>query len=167
MTRMLYTGSVMNNKPNDPDELILIDRQFSFQTAWSVGRWMFLAVAISVLCDWIYPREFRQITFGSRMVLVLAEFGSLVLCCFDVKRWMRGLDELQRRITQASLFFAVSASLFTLLLWGELDGAGFFYKAFGRPFMNNTWGIYDVADIFLCMGGFYGFGYLYFRRRYK
>jgi len=33
--------------------------------------------------------------------------------------------------------------------------------------MNNTWGIYDVADVFLFMAGFYGFGYLFFRRRYK
>jgi len=164
---MLYTGFVMNNKPNNPDELILIDRQFSFRTAWNVCRWLLLAVVISVLCDWIYSKEVREWPFGWRMAEVLVKFGSLLLWCSDMAKWVRGMDELQRRITLSSILFAVSANLFTLLLWMELDGAGFFYKVFGRPFMNNTWGIYDVADIFLFLSGFYGFSYLFFKRRYK
>ncbi|HEY5042713.1 MAG TPA: hypothetical protein VIK53_12000 [Verrucomicrobiae bacterium] len=118
----------MSTKPNNPDELILIDRQFSFRTAWSVCRWLFLSVVISVLCDWIFPKEVRQWPFAWRIAELLAEFGSLVLWYFDVKSWMRGLDELQRRITQASLFFAVSASLFTLLLWGNWTAQAFFTR---------------------------------------
>jgi hypothetical protein len=157
----------MNNKPNNPDELILIDRQFSFRTAWSVCRWLFLALLISVLCDWIFPKEVRQWPFTWRMAEVLVKFGSLVFWSFDVRKWIRGMDELQRRITLASFLFSACTSLFTLLLWMDLDSAGFFYKAFGRPFMNNTWGIYCVADMYVFMAGFYGFGYLYFRRRYK
>ena len=167
MTSLLYNAETMSNKPNNPDELILIDRQFSLRTAWRVCRWLFLAAAISALCDWVYPKEFKQLPFGSRVAMVLAEFAALALWYFDVQRWMRGQDELQRRITQASLFFAVSVSFFFFLLWTELDAAGFFHQVFGRPFMNNTWGICSVADVFLLISGFYGFGYLYFRRRFK
>lgn len=157
----------MHAKPNNPDELILIDRQFSLRTAWNTCRWLFLALIVSFLCDWIYPKEIRQWPFGWRMVVILVKYLSLLLWCFDMARWIRGMDELQRRLTLAAILFAASASLFTLLLWMELDGVGFFHKAFGWPFMNNTWGIYDVADVFLFMSGFYGFSYLFFKRRYK
>lgn len=157
----------MSYKPNDPDELIMLDRHFSSRTTWRVCRWLFCATVISVLCDWIYPQEFKQLSFGARISMTLAEYGSLVLWYFDVKRWLAGLDELQRRITQASLFFATGASLFFLLFWMSLDRAGFFRAVFGPPFMNNSWGICCVADVYFLMAGFYGFGYLYFRRRYK
>ncbi|MGH7951469.1 MAG: hypothetical protein ACREFE_06075 [Limisphaerales bacterium] len=157
----------MNTKPNNPDELILIDRQFSLRTAWKVCRWLFVSVVVSVLCDWIFPKEVRQWPFVSRMAVILMEFVPLLLWISDAAKWIRGMDELQRRITVASLFFAVSATLFLLVLWFYLDGFGFFYKVFGKPFMNNTWGIYTVADVYVFMSGFYGFGYLYFKRRYK
>ena len=159
--------TIMNSKLNNPDELILIDRQFSFRTAWTVCRWLFLALAVSVLSDWIFTKEVWQWPFVWRMAEVLVKFGALLLWAFDLARWVRGMDELQRRITVASLFFSTSSSLFLLLLWGSLDRAGFFVTAFGPPFMNNSWGIYDVADVFLFMSGLYGFGYLFFKRRYK
>jgi hypothetical protein len=164
---MLYIGVIMKSKPNNPDELILIDRQFSFRTAWNVCRWLFLAFIISVLCDWIFPHEVRHWPFWWQMAEVLVKFSSLVLWSFDVKKWVCGMDELQRRITLASFLFSASASLFTLLLWMDLDDAGFFYRFFGRPFMNNTWGIYTVADVYVLVSGFYGLGYLFFKRRYK
>lgn len=101
------------------------------------------------------------------MTVVLAEFAPLVFWAFDVARWIRGLDELQRRITLASLFFALSASLFLLLLWLRLDRVRFFDTVFGKPFMNNTWGIYSVADVYVFLSTFYGSGYLYFKSRHK
>ena len=118
----------MNTKPNNPDELILIDRQFSFRTAWNVCRWLFLALIISVLCDWIFPKEVRHWRFAWRLAEVLAKYGSLVCWSFDVRKWLRGMDELQRRITLASFLFSACTSLFTLLLWMDLDSAGFFTR---------------------------------------
>ena len=157
----------MNAKPNNPDELILIDRQFSLRTAWKVCRWLFLAMAVSVLCDWIFPKEIKQWPFSWRIAVVLAEFVPILFWSRSVAKWIHGMDELQRRIAQASFLFAVSATLFFMLLWTRLDAASFFRTIFGPPFMNNTWGILSVADAYVLLSGFYGFGYLFFKRRYK
>jgi hypothetical protein len=157
----------MNSKPRVPDELIMFDRQFSWRTAWKVGRWWFVAFIISTVCDIIFPQEVRKWPFGWRLAVVFAEFLAILLFVSDAKRFIREMDELQRRITSAALFFSVSASFFFMLLWQRLDAACFFHTLFGPPFMNRTWGIYTVHHACILLGGFYGLGFLIFKRRYK
>lgn len=167
MTRMLYTGFVMNNKQNIPDELIMFDKQFSWRTAWNVGRWWFLAFITSTVCDIIFPQVVKQWPLGWRVTIVFAEFLAILLFVFDAARWIRGMDELQRRITLAAFFFAVSATFFYFLLWLRLVREGFFNAVFGPPFLNGTWAISTVAHACMLLGGFYGLGFLIFKRRYK
>lgn len=155
----------MNNKPNVPDELILIDKQFSWRTAWNVNRWLFLAFVISVMCDIVFPDVVKQWPVKWRVTVVLAEFITVLFSVFDAARWIRCMDELQRRITLAALFFAVSASFFFFLLWLRLDAAKFFHAVFGPPI--STWGIYSVAHVYALLSFFYGIGFLIFKRRYK
>src|ERR1035437_1222289 len=167
MTRMLYTGLAMSNKPNNPDQLILVDKEFSWRVAWNTNRWLFLAFVISTMCDVIFPDVVKHWSVGSRVAVVLAEFLAVLLAVYDVARWVRGMDELQRRITLAALFFAVSASFFFFLLWLRLDRAGFFNAVFGPPLINNGWGIYSVGHAYVLLSFFYGVGFLIFKRRYK
>jgi len=70
-------------------------------------------------------------------------------------------------LTLAALFFAVSASFFVFLLWLRLEREGFFNAVFGPPFLNDTWGIATVAHACVLLGGFYGLGFLIFKRRFK
>jgi hypothetical protein len=157
----------MSDKPNNPDELILIDRQFSFRTTWSVCRWWFIAFIISMLCDVIFANEKKQWPLPGRVIIVVVEFLALLFFMLDVARWIRGTDELQRRITLAALLFAVSASFFSFLFWLRLEREGFFNAIFGAPIWNNTWGISSVAHACALLSTFYGVGYLIFKRRYK
>lgn len=157
----------MNNKPNIPDELIMFDKQFSCRTAWSVCRWWFLAFIISTVCDIIVPHVVDQWPLGWRVTIVFAEFLAVLLFLFDAARWIRGMDELQRRITLAALSFAVSTSFFFFLLWLRLEREGFFNAVFGSPSMNGTWGISSIAHACVLLGGFYGLGFLIFKRHYK
>jgi hypothetical protein len=157
----------MNDKPPVPDELIMFDRQFSWRTAWQVGRWWFLAFVISAVCDVIFPSMKKQWPFEWRVAIVFAEFFAIVLFCFDVAKWIRGMDELQRRVTQELVLFSVSASSCFFLLWLRLEREGFFNAVFGPPFWNNSWGISSVAHACMLLGGFYGLGFLIFNRRYK
>jgi hypothetical protein len=157
----------MTNPLHKPDELILIDREFSFRTAWTTNRWLFLAFVVSVLSDIAFPKIVWHWPFGWRLLVVLAEFMPVILATFDVARWVQGMDELQRRITLAALFFSVSATFFFMFIWMYLDRIGFFTRIFGPPSLNHTWGINTVAHAYALLAGFYGIGFLVFKRRYK
>jgi hypothetical protein len=158
----------MNAKPHVPDELIMFDRQFSWGVAWRVGRWWLVAFLISAICDVFFPELRREMTFGWRMAAVGAEFGAILLFCRDAAKWLGNMDELQRRLTLTIFLFAVSATFIFFLLWLRLENEGFFNTVFGPPFWkNHTWGISTVAHACTLLGGFYGVGFLVFKRRYK
>jgi hypothetical protein len=157
----------MSTHPSLPDELIMFDRQFSCRTAWQVARWWFAAFILSAVFDVIFPGLKSQWPEGARVALVFGEFLALILFCFDAAQWIRGMDELQRRITLELLLFSVSASFCFFLAWLCLEQEGFFSAVFGKPFWNHTWGISSVAHACVLLGGFYGVGFLIFKRRYK
>jgi hypothetical protein len=166
MTRMLYTGFVMNNKPPIPDETIMFSKHFSFWTSLKVSRWWLVAMIISYLSDLQFRDVVKQWSLGWRLVIIFAEFFAILLFVFDAMRFIRRMDELQRRITQAALFFSVSASFFFFMLWLYLNRAGFFNAVLGPP-PDGTWGIASIAHVCVLLGGFYGLGFLIFKRRYK
>jgi hypothetical protein len=145
----------MNTSPV-PDELIMFDRQFSWRTTFRVGRGWFLALVLSVVCDWIFPDLKRHWPSEWRAALVAVEFLAIVLFIFDAIKWIRNMDELQRRITLAALMFSVSASFFFFVLWLRLEREGFV-----------TWDDSSVGDCCVLLGGFYGLGFLIFKRRYN
>ena len=167
MTRLLYTVA-MNTKPPVPDELIMFDRQFSVRTAWRVARWWLMAFLISAVCDLYLADQRANWPFAWRTAIVFAEFFCMALFCFDVARWLRRMDELQRSLTLTIFSFAVSATLFFFLLWECLNREEFFYQVFGlSPDGTISWGICSVAHVNVLLGGFYGLGFLIFKRRYK
>lgn len=158
----------MNEKPPVPDELILFDKQFSWRTAWKVARWWLIAFLISAICDLILSDEKKHWPCAWRTALIFAEFFCLAFICFDVARWLRRMDELQRILTLTIFLFAVSATLIFFLLWSCLDRKRFFYNVFGMsPDGTICWGICSVAHLAMLFGGFYGLGFLIFKRRYK
>ena len=95
-----------------------------------------------------------------------APFAAILLWVRDLVRWIRGMDELHRRITLAAVLFAVSATFFFVMLWHRLEVAGFF-RDLSRPQNRRQLGYlhsrsYIFADDILL---FLGFGI--FNRRYK
>jgi hypothetical protein len=157
----------MNAKPNNPDEMVIIHKEFSWRTAWTVNYWLFLATITSLVCDVIFAEAKNHWLLRSRLAILLAEFLGVVLWTRSMARWIAGMDELHRRITQMTLLFAVSAAFAFFFLWLRLEREGFFHAVFGPPFMNNTWGINSLFHIYVLVSAFYGIGYLFFSRRYK
>ena len=158
----------MNSKPSVPEEMILISREFSWRKVWVVNRWLFAAALISYFCEVLFGLTTRQWPYGWRLAILFTEFLCVLLWARSMVRWIGSMDELQRRLTVATMLFSVSASFFFFLLWLRLEGEGFFHATFGPPFSkNNTWGIYSIAHVFVLLSGFYGLGYLLFIRRYK
>ncbi|HLP77154.1 MAG TPA: hypothetical protein VK327_09575 [Candidatus Paceibacterota bacterium] len=157
----------MNAEPPVPDQLFMFNKQFSLWTALKVCRWWLMALVVSAVFDVYFPEVKKQMPLTGRIAMVFAEFLALLLFAFDAKRLIRQMDELQRRIAQAALFFSVGASFFVFALWLRLEREGFFNAVLGPPFMNGTWGIASVAHTCVLLGGFYGVGFLIFKRRYK
>jgi uncharacterized membrane protein len=162
---MLYTGFVMNSKPNIPDEIFLGgSKLYSWRTDLRVNGWLMVAILISAASEIIFAHQVRQLDATLRTLIALAPFLVLVLWMRNLAQWIRGMDELHRRITLAAVLFAVSATFFFVMLWHRLEVAGFFEAICpGRK----GWDICTLSHVFLLMTLFYIFGHTLFNRRYK
>lgn len=162
---MLYSGSVMNNKLNVPDEIFLGGSKiYSWRTDLRVNGWLMLAVLMSGASDFFFPHQVRQLDVALRTLIALAPFFAILLWARSLAQWIRGMDELHRRITLAAVLFVVSATFFFVLLWHRLDVAVFFEAiCSGRK----SGDIGTVGHVFLLMTLFYILGHSIFNRRYK
>lgn len=166
MTSMLYTGS-MSDKPNIPGEIFLDEAEYSWRADWTVNGWLFVATIISGLADIMSPQIVRQWPLAARVAIPMAEFIAILLWARGLSRWIRGMDELHRRITTSAVVFALSATFFVLMLWHRLDSAGLFNAVFGRPRGGGSWDICTVGHGFLLLTLFYFVGHRIFNRGYR
>jgi hypothetical protein len=155
----------MNSKLNIPDEIFLGgSKQYSWRTDLRVNGWPMVAVLVSGASDFFFAQQVRQLDVTLRTLIALAPFLVLPLWMRSLVQWIRGMDELHRRITLAAVLFAVSATFFFALLWHRLEVAGFFEAICpGRK----SWDIGTLSHMFLLMTLFYILGHTIFNRRYK
>jgi hypothetical protein len=153
-----------NHRPHVPNEICPGKEDYSWQTDRRVNGWLFLAVLMSAASDFFFPGHVRGLPVAWRTLIALAPFLILPLWAASVVRWVRGMDELHRRITAAAVLFAVSTSFFFVVLWHRLEVAGFFAALVpGR----NGWDIATVGHISLLLILFYGIGHSIFNRRFQ
>ena len=173
MTSMLYTCFVMNNKPNDPEELFH-PKKYCLWTDVKVNYWLFFAVGAGAANVFLFhcrlPLQENYLTWPVwlRAVIELVPLFAALLWTRHMARWMRGMDELQRRITLEAWLFGAAATLALLSLWPLLDGAGvsaailkatkFHLEALVRP-------NFPLTLCLLCI--FYVLGHFVLVRRYK
>lgn len=167
MTSMLYTAFIMNTKPNVPAEIFMGEKEYSWRKDWSVNGWLFVAAIISAFCDVMFPQMTRQWPLEVRVGIVCAEFAAIALWVRSLTLWIRGMDEMHRRITTMSVLFAVSATFFFAMLWHCLDRAGLFNAILPKPKAGGGWDICTVGHEFLLLTLFYFIGQTIFNRRYK
>jgi len=166
MTSVLYSEN-MNAKPNVAGEIFMGEQEYSWRKDWTVNGWLFVATIISALCDVMFPHITRQWPLGWRVGIVGAEFLAIALWVRSLMTWIRGMDELHRRITTSAVLFAVSATFFAAMLWHRLDSAGLFNAIFPKPKNGGSWDICTVGHEFLLLTLFYFVGQTIFNRRYK
>ena len=160
---MLYTASMLKQKLNVPDEIFMGHKEYSWRMDWRVNGWLFLATIVSSASDIMFPHVVQQWPVAGRAALVLVQFLAIALWVRNLVRWIRGMDELHRRITVSAALFAVSATFFFIMLWHRLDDAGLFQAMFKR----GDWDIATVCHGFLLLTLFYFGGYRIFNRRYQ
>jgi len=68
----------------------------------------------------MFRRQVNERHIALRIVVALAPFLAILLWVRNWFRWIRGLNELHRRITVAATFFATSASFILVMIWHRL-----------------------------------------------
>src|ERR1700761_2714863 len=107
MTSILYTVCIMNNKLNVPNEIFLGNQEYSWRMDWQVNGWLFVATLISAFCDVIFHRQVTQLSLGYRVAIAGVQFVALALWVRNLTGWIRGMDEMHRRLTTSVILFAV------------------------------------------------------------
>ena|ERR1039458_8491093 len=179
MTSMLYTTSIMNNKPNIPEEVIFGTKQFSYRTDGKVNFWLLFAMVTGAANDLLFHTNppygplhhcyYQDWPVVLRAVVELFPLLASLLWARSMARWIRGMDELHRRITLEALLFAAIATLCVLSIWPLLDGAGV-SAAILQATNNVHLEALDKPNFPLTLGMlwlFYFLGHAIFNRRYK
>ena len=112
MTSILYTAR-MNNKPSLPEE-IEPGRHYSFRADVKVNGWAYAAALTSFVGELFLLPQHKEWPTALRAVIAFAPLVASLLWVRSVVQWMRGMDELQRRITTASSLFATTTTLFVI-----------------------------------------------------
>src|ERR1017187_1050626 len=183
----------MNNKPNDPEETGLVTlnlRKISFRTDMKVNGWLFVAAltnfASIMLLHSNTPRIFhlqeKDWPVVIRTIVELLPMFISLLWIRDVARWIRGMDELHRRIMLESCLFAAVGTLIFVTAWVRLDKTGILKTIFQPPpvaldhaLWGGRWNYRNLAYldfsyfplIAALLVFFFCLGYFIFNRRYK
>jgi hypothetical protein len=169
---MLYTGSIMNNQPNLPEEI-----GFGKMTHlnWNLWRgslnkggaaWMFTVYLTDIPGEWLIKHH-QDWPLLLRLLIALLPLAASLLYVRGMARWIRGMDELDRRITLGALLFGTTLYLVFNAGWPLLVRAGVFsalnltrWHLDQMPFYNCT--------LTICLTyHFSGLGHFIFNRRYR
>jgi len=174
---MLYTASNMNVKPNIPQE-VMPGENYSFWADMQVNGWLLASWPAIFGGDlWLYNHEDHPFLF--RVIIALIPLAMILLWMQNVARWIRGMDELHRRITLDACLFAITWTFFVITAWqhlkheGILDTIfrsshfflGYLVLGFDRAGLTEYDFYYPLAVLLLCF--FYLLGHAIFNRHYQ
>src|SRR5687767_6072538 len=114
----------MNSKPTLPQEVEPGSGHYSFRTDIRVNGWSWAAVLTSFVGEVMLLPHHKDWPTALRAVVALAPLIASLLWVRSVMRWMRGMDELHRRITVAASVFASATTLFVVAALHLLVVAG-------------------------------------------
>ncbi len=97
--------------------------QTSSITAIKLNAWAGVAVLVSFLSRWWLPHH-PEAGGVVRTLVALAPLIPSLLWARSITRWMRGLDELQRRIQHEAWFFAAMGTVFVVTAVNLMQTAG-------------------------------------------
>jgi hypothetical protein len=150
-------------KPNTPEELDLMfgRKDYSFQTDLKVNAWGYLSMALSFAGDVLLPRH-QDWHIAVRAIIALSPIVPALLWGRVFARWIRGMDELHRRITVEVCLFATTATLFLFAALRPLVKAGIFQPLEKTGLDLHTW--WGTSWLLVC---FYILGSRILHRRFK
>ena len=153
----------MNEKPNIPDELDLVFgfKDYSFRKDLKVNGWGYVAMALSFAGDVMLSRH-KDWPVALRTVIALSPIIPTLLWGRGFACWIRGMDELHRRLTVEVCLFATTATLFFFAALRPLANAGIFQPLEKVGLDIHTW--WGTSWLLVC---FYILGSKILHRRYQ
>jgi hypothetical protein len=113
----------MNNKPNDPEELFTLNPKKISWTPIKVDGWLIASMFAIVVGDlWLFNHE--NCPFILRVIIALVPPAMWLLWIRNVAQWVRGMDELQRRIILEVYLFAITWTFFVIATLQHLKHEG-------------------------------------------
>jgi hypothetical protein len=131
----------------------------SWVTAFKLNAWAVVAV-ITLNVARIIQREF-DVGTPLRAILALAPMVPSFLYIRSIARWIRGLDELQRRIQYEAWFFATTGTLLVATSLQLLFASG--VPVFGGRFATGL----GWEEMFACVFVLWMLGCVLVNRRYR
>jgi hypothetical protein len=155
----------MNNKPNLPEE-IMFGPSYSIRTNLKANTWAFVAMLLAWAADLLLslPREWNV---AQRAIIALVPLLVGLLWVRDFVRWVRGMDEMHRRLSVEACLFATSVTLFVVSTWHILDKAGVFQAGEHLTRLHLDSHFHTASFPISLVVAFYFLGYAIFSRRYK
>lgn len=163
----------MNAKPNDLQKVVP-GKHYSFMADMKFFKcniWLLVAGLATYAGDeWFYHH--RDFSFALRIIIALVPLPTIWLWMRSMSRWIRGLDEFQRRITLEISLFAATRTLLVVLIWlrlGQIGTLKTIFQPLGKialHFENGALTQYCTMTVLLFFF-FFWLGYLIINRRYK
>ena len=157
----------MNSKPNMPEE-IGWGKQYSWRVALKAGGgWMMLAFLTDLPGIYLIEHH-KDWPVALRAVIALIPLIATLLYVRSAARWVRGMDELYRRIALESFLFATVAYLFLTAAWFLLNQAGVWDAVAQTTGLHLERMPFSNCTLIICLTYvFFGVGYSIFNRRYQ
>jgi hypothetical protein len=146
------------NKPIFP-ESVQIGRHYSFRADLKLNAWALVAVVMAL---WSRIALHRDAEWGVplRALASLSPLLPSLLYVRSIRRWLRGMDELQRRIQLEACLFATTGAVFVAAGFNLLSMAGVLQAA--RLQNGLGW-----EGMFATVIAFFVLGNLIINRRYR
>ena len=112
----------MNKKPNIPEEVIP-GRNYSFRADMRVNSWI-VAVGLTTFAGDMWLYHHKDCPFMLRIIIALIPFPTTLLWMRSIMRWIRGMDELHRRIAIEAWLFGTTITLAIITVWRRFNQAG-------------------------------------------
>ncbi len=139
---------------------------YSLRANLKANTWAFVAMLLSLAGDIGLTRhnDWGPIP---RVIIALVPLLVSLLWVRSFVGWVRGMDEMHRRMTLAACLFATVVTLFVVTAWHLLDQAGFFQADF-LPVRLHLGSHFHTASFPISLVlAFYFVGYTKLNRRYK
>ena len=147
----------MNNNLNLPEE-VEPGRHYSFGADMKVNGWAYASALTSFAAEVFLLPQHTEWPTALRVIIAFAPLVTGLLWVRSIMQWMRGMDELQRRITAAASVFATTTTLFVIAAAHLLMVAGVL------PVRFQATASFVVIWLVVC---FYIVGRVLFNRRFQ
>ena len=157
----------MNSKPNIPEE-IGWGKQYSWRASLKAGGgWMMLAFLTDLPGIYLFEHH-KDWPLALRAVIALIPLIAASLYVRSTARWVRGMDELHRRVALEAFLFATVTYLFLTAAWFLLNQAGVWDAIAQSTGLHLERMPFSNCTFILCLTYvFFGVGYSILKRRYQ